>query len=498
MQGSAASRALSIPSLVSLILSYRCLLEPATPAYPHLSTSAKPPQLPPYYSALCATSLISLTFKHESQVLLNQTLHFYKGTRQLTKWLEGGNGGKWKNEKVVVLDVWPFKEGKEGKWDFDVVKKVIEGSTEVRSMVLSFTGRVEMPNELLCCDTLQGERIEAGVEDQSMVNLVRPFCFTDLDNLLLASPLSTSSTSDLKPAFKKLSILAVIDQYSSKIARSWTSTFSFLSLNKVMIYALDLSYFPLYSKYLMPHVYPLAWSLYELRLPRLELGGLFAFAQGCINLERLSITTIDVASIPALCQLLVFPPTLKAIHVTNLEGSLTGYFDNTKEGKERDTMTQLIDTVEKMLSTMDALKLLQIEKIKWWMGEHERRLDKLMKEKGLEVEIGYADNTRTDGEVRFFFVLSAVDASKANEVMNRQMKEFAKTLQDSLQTSIKLSQARTSIHNDEQVDASDEAAEKVESNGVHGQMGMNGNEEKKSELNGNGHENGKVDAPNDQ
>lgn len=157
MQATATSRALSIPTIVSLILSYRCLLEPIPPQSELLSPSTQQSQLPPSYTALCSTALISQPFKHESQVLLNQTLYFYKGTEQLTKWLQGGNGGKWKNEKVIFLDQWPFKEGKQGKWDFDVVGKVIEGLTEVRSLVLSFMGQVEIPAELICYKSCKGE-----------------------------------------------------------------------------------------------------------------------------------------------------------------------------------------------------------------------------------------------------------------------------------------------------------------------------------------------------
>lgn len=155
----------------------------------------------------------------------------------------------------------------------------------------------------------------------------------------------------------------------------------------------------------MPHLYPLAWSLIELHLPRLELGGLFAFAQGCINLENLSIKTIDISSIPALCQLLVFPPTLKAIHVDHLEGSNVGYFSLSKEQEDKDTITHFLDTLEKMLSTME-IKVLQIGTIKQVMGEHRRRLEKL-KEKGLEVEVYHVDNARSEEEVGLSFVSSA-------------------------------------------------------------------------------------------
>ncbi|GAA5825651.1 hypothetical protein JCM5353_007522 [Sporobolomyces roseus] len=329
--------------------------------------------------------------------------------------------------------------------DFDVVGKVIEGLTEVRSLVLSFMGQVEIPAELVCYDSCK-----------------------DIDNLVLASPLSFSSSTTLKPTFKKVPTFAPIDQYPSKINRSWSSTFSFLASHKITSTQLDLTHFPLYSQYLMPHLYPFAWSLIELHLPRLELGGLFAFAQGCINLEKLSIKTIDISSIPALCQLLVFPPTLKAIHVDHLEGSNVGYFSLSKEQEDKDTISHFLNTLEKMSSTME-IKVLQIGTIKQVMGEHRRRLEKL-EEKGLEVEVYHVDNARSEEETQ----------------------EFIKVLQDSLQASVKSATSETQSPPSPPVDIahingdSQDTQKGADLTGLDEKVKTNGNEvETKSEPNGN-------------
>lgn len=413
MPGTAARQALSIPDVVSLVVDRLCHLVTSSPspADPRIAS------LPVYYSTLLVTSLVSRPFYVASQELLLANLTFVNGTEQLRKYLsslESKRPGQkpFENHVVRFVDTLPFKEGKEeegAKWDFELVRKVLESLQGCRELDLGFMGQAQLPAKWLTCESLKGQF----PLDRSMPVIRAEISkFAGLFTLRLGSPLDISpSSSSLKPSFAKLYTLAPVDHFP-KLSRDWTASFSFLvsSHEEFKVQQLNLSSFPRFMKYLVPTLYPVAWSLIELDLPHLESDDssnsssntLFVFAQACTHLERLSISHLSPRSVPSLCTLLAFQSTLDWINFDFVEGSLGGHYDWTPRGETQDVWSQLLWTLEKM-ETSHEIKGVQVGKAKWFLPEHQKGFEKLVKKSKMGLSIEVLENGRTDAEVRLTF-----------------------------------------------------------------------------------------------
>ncbi|GAA6063373.1 hypothetical protein JCM10212_000312 [Sporobolomyces blumeae] len=419
---SLASRALSIPTiLVRVLVELVNLVESdherasKTDVDPSKKQRAVASTTPALHRVLPTTALVARAWTLASQSLLHDELFFDRGTDQLERWLDGvaladarlgGNRRGFVHRRVIFHDPLPFKAGPDGKWDFDVVERVIERLHVCEHLMLGWLGQPSIPTQLLTSPNLRGLKL-----------------------LVLASPLDTSE--GLKPAFSRLTFFNAKNDFPN-LARDWTSTFAFLAARPdMMLYHLNLYSLATFSKYLVPALYPLAWSLVELNLPALEVcpssGSLFVFAQVCTSLQGLSIARVSPASVPSLCLLLVFPPSLRRIRFELVEGSLEGYYDSSDVGARRDVWTHLVDTLDKVAG--NDLERIEVGTAKWLFPVHHRRLTEIARDKHVAVAISFSDMTRTPEQLATFTraLQRSLQASlrqiKANQVQTLEVVE---------------------------------------------------------------------------
>ncbi|GAA5920299.1 hypothetical protein JCM5296_005094, partial [Sporobolomyces johnsonii] len=363
---SAASTALADSAIIDSVFFHLALNATAT-----TETESR---LPAHYQVLRQASLVCRAWVKPAKQLLFAVLYFSGGTKQLQSWLDAVGPGpvQFSSDRVVFEDKLPFREGKDGKWDFEVVKEVLRKVEGVQALWLYFKGQKELPAELLLDDGLKG-----------------------LKTLIIGSPLSMPPTM-ATPPFQHLETLIPVDDYP-KLERDWSSTFSFLAgtTNASLaphLRTLDLSCLPAFATYLFPALTPFAASIRILQLPSLvstpELWRLMIFAQNCSHLERLYIKALTPASSANLKLLVSFPPGLSHLHFGSVQGSLGGHYDLGPGAAELDTWQALVSLV----SDFAGLRVLQVGYARFLYPHHQAALEKLARSQGFGVYVDSFDN----------------------------------------------------------------------------------------------------------
>ncbi|GAA5939329.1 hypothetical protein JCM1841_002937 [Sporobolomyces salmonicolor] len=373
---SVASTALAVPAIVESVFFHLALGAKAT--------AETERRLPAHYQVLRQASLVCRAWVNPAKQLLFAVLYFSGGTKQLQCWLDAVGPGpvQYSSDRVVFEDKLPFREGKDGKWDFGVVRKVLQKVEGVQALWLYFQGQKELPAELLLDDGLKGLKV-----------------------LIIGSPLSTPPPK-VTPPFEHLETLVPVDDYP-KLERDWSSTFSFLAGTAntsppLHPRTLDLSCLPSFATYLFPALTPFAASIYMLQLPSLtytpELWRLLIFAQNCRHLQRLYIKLLTPASSANLKLLVSFPPGLSHLHFGSVYGSLGGHYDLSPGAADLDTWQALL----RLVADFAGLRVLQIGYARFLYPSHQAELEKLAKAKGFGVYVDAFDNSYSAAEEKQF------------------------------------------------------------------------------------------------
>ncbi|GAA5875168.1 hypothetical protein JCM1840_007270 [Sporobolomyces johnsonii] len=328
-----------------------------------------------HYSVLRQASLVCRAWVRPAQLLLFAFLYFSGGTRQLQRWLEtvGPGPAPYPSPDVFFGDNVPPEEVSVDKWNFEVVKEVLQKVKGVKILGLCFKGQGQIPAELLLFNGLKG-----------------------LKTLIIDSPLSTPPTM-ATPPFQHLETLLLTD-YHPKLLRDWSSTFNFLSGTQAgspppLLRNLDLRFLPFPTAYLFPELTPFAASLHLLHLPSIDstrhLWRLEIFAQNCRQLQRLWIGVLLPYSSAGLKLLASSPlPGVWHLQIRNVYGSRGGTHDHSPGAAERDTWAALLQLV----ANLPDLKLLEIGYARFLYSEPKAELEKLAREKGFRLSIDTIDN----------------------------------------------------------------------------------------------------------
>ncbi|GAA5886442.1 hypothetical protein JCM5296_001908 [Sporobolomyces johnsonii] len=367
---SVASEALAVPAIVQCV--FRHLVEDAV-----ISTDPKEQQSQPGYADLCQASLVCRAWLEPVRQRLFSALYFRRGTKQLQRWLDtvGERPVPYSTEAVIFDDAATRPEDvRDGKWDFEVVRRVLQKVKGVKDLSLCFRERKEIPAEILLDDGLKG-----------------------LENLHIDSPISTPPPMAIPP-FRHLETLMPINIFPG--ARDWSSTFDFLARRTTTSF-LDLSCFLDFETYLFPALAPVAQSLHFLRLPVLILDWRHvAFAQNCHHLQQLHVRLLTPGWTDSLKLLLAYPHGLSYLHFERVKGILGGHANLPPGATKLDPWRALL----KIICKMPSLKVLDIAHARFlYPGQHALLIE-MGRLKGVEVDIETIDNSCSAAELVEFLV----------------------------------------------------------------------------------------------